>query len=77
MGGMKAAYRFFDNVKAIPEHILAGHIDATWSRARQVPIVITVQDTTCLDWSNPPATVGLDALGSHWGGAWSVTACSL
>lgn len=66
-GDLKAAYRFFDNVKAIPEHILAGHIDATWSRARQVPIVLAVQDTTYLDWTNHPATAGLGALGNHWG----------
>ena len=66
-GDLKAAYRFFDNVKAIPEHILAGHIDVTWSRARQVPVVLAVQDTTYLDWTNHPATAGLGALGNHWG----------
>lgn len=43
---LKAAYRFFDNAKAVPEHILAGHIDATWSRTRAVPLVLAVQDTT-------------------------------
>lgn len=26
---LKAAYRFFANTKTVPEHILAGHIDAT------------------------------------------------
>lgn len=41
---LKAAYRFFDNAKAVPEHILAGHIDATWSRTRAVPIVLAVQE---------------------------------
>lgn len=46
---LKAAYRFFDNPKAVPKHILAGHIDATWSRTRTVPLVLAVQDTTYLD----------------------------
>lgn len=51
---LKAAYRFFDNVKAVPEHILAGHIDATWSRVLAVPIVLAVQDTTYLNWEHHP-----------------------
>lgn len=66
-GDLKAAYRFFDNPKAVPEHILAGHIDATWSRARTVPLVLAVQDTTYLDWTTHPATAGLGALGNYWG----------
>jgi len=59
---LKAAYRFFDNAKAVPEHILAGHIDATWSRTRAVPIVLAVQDTTYLNWEHHPATQGLGGL---------------
>ena len=59
---LKAAYRFFDNAKAVPEHILAGHIDATWSRTRAVPIVLAVQDTTYLNWAHHPATQGLGGL---------------
>ena len=59
---LKAAYRFFDNAKAVPEHILAGHIDATWSRARAVPIVLAVQDTTYLNWEHHPATQGLGGI---------------
>lgn len=65
-GDLKAAYRFFDNAKAVPEHILAGHIDATWSRAREVPIVLAVQDTTCLDWTHHPATQGLGPMSPQW-----------
>jgi len=59
---LKAAYRFFDNAKAIPEHILAGHIDATWSRTRSVPLVLAVQDTTYLNWEHHAATQGLGGL---------------
>ncbi len=65
-GELKAAYRFFDNAKAIPEHILAGHIDATWSRARQVPVVLAIQDTTCFDWTHHPATQGLGPMSPQW-----------
>ena len=61
---LKAAYRFFDNAKAVPEHILAGHIDATWSRISAVPIVLAVQDTTYLNWEHHPATQGLGGLSS-------------
>lgn len=53
---LKAAYRFFDNAKAVPEHILAGQIDATWSRCRSVSIVLAVQDTTYLNWAHHPTT---------------------
>lgn len=59
---LKAAYRFFDNAKAIPEHILSGHIEATRSRTRAVPIVLAVQDTTYLNWAHHPATQGLGGL---------------
>lgn len=56
---LKAAYRFFDHAKAVPEHILAGHIQATYSRLRAVPVVLAVQDTTSFNWTHPPATQGL------------------
>ena len=59
---LKAAYRFFDNAKAVPEHILSGHIEATRARTRTVPIVLAVQDTTYLNWAHHPATQGLGGL---------------
>lgn len=59
---LKAAYRFFDNAKAVPEHILSGHIEATRLRIRTVPIVLAVQDTTYLNWEHHPATQGLGRL---------------
>ena len=59
---LKAAYRFFDNAKAVPDHILFGHIEATRSRLRTVPIVLAVQDTTYLNWEHHPATQGLGRL---------------
>ena len=59
---LKAAYRFFDNAKAVPDHILFGHVEATCSRLRTVPIVLAVQDTTYLNWEHHPATQGLGRL---------------
>jgi hypothetical protein len=59
---LKAAYRFFDNAKAVPDHILFGHIEATRSRTRTVPIVLAVQDTTYLNWEHHPSTLGLGRL---------------
>jgi hypothetical protein len=65
-GELKAAYRFFDNAKAVPAHILDGHIDATWSRARSVPLVLAVQDTTSFDWTHHPNTEGLGPMSPQW-----------
>ena len=59
---LKAAYRFFDNAKAVPDQILFGHVEATRSRLRAVPIVLAVQDTTYLNWEHHPATQGLGRL---------------
>jgi hypothetical protein len=59
---LKAAYRFFDNAKAVPEHILSGHIKATRLRTQTVPIVLAVPDTTYLNWERHPATKGLGRL---------------
>lgn len=49
---MHGAYRFFDNEKATAEKILAPHRDATLLRAKQLPRVLLVQDTTELDYTS-------------------------
>jgi hypothetical protein len=59
---LKAAYRFFDNAAVDPAQILASHVQATIARLRQVPLVLAVQDTTYLDWTDHPATTGLGPL---------------
>src|SRR3712207_410879 len=38
------------------------HVQATTARLRQVPLVLAVQDTTYLDWTDHPATTGLGPL---------------
>jgi hypothetical protein len=50
-----AAYRFFDNEAVSPEQILQPHFQATHRRMRNYPVVLIVQDTTELDFTNHPA----------------------
>ncbi|MCY2968519.1 MAG: IS4 family transposase [Planctomycetota bacterium] len=49
-----AAYRFFDNKSVSPEKMLHAHRTATQRRMRAQPVVLIVQDTTELDYSNHP-----------------------
>ena len=49
-----ATYRFFDNASVSPEEILLPHRAATERRMREHPVVLIVQDTTELDYTNHP-----------------------
>jgi len=49
-----AAYRFFDNDSVTPEQILEPHLRATQRRMRDHPVVLIVQDTTELDYTQHP-----------------------
>jgi transposase-like protein/transposase Tn5 family protein len=60
---LKAAYRFFANDAIAPQDCLSSHIEATYSRLHQVPLVLAVQDTTEVDWTSHRATQGLGPLG--------------
>src|SRR6266571_4144018 len=63
-GGMlKAAYRFFDNDAIETQDMLQSHIESTYRRLDQVPLVLAVQDTTEVNWTGHPATQGLGPLG--------------
>jgi hypothetical protein len=66
---LKAAYRFFDNDHIQADAILASHVRATTTRLTRVPLVLALQDTTYLDWTDHPATTGLGPLAapSHQG----------
>ena len=59
---MKAAYRFFDNDYVRAEAVLDSHVQATVQRLQAVPLVLAVQDTTYLDWTDHAATTGLGPL---------------
>jgi hypothetical protein len=61
---LKAAYRFVENEAITPEAMLAPHQQATRERCAMVPLVLAVQDTTELDYSQHPQTTGLGPL-SH------------
>jgi hypothetical protein len=51
----QAAYRFFDHDQVLPERLLQPHQQATRQRLGQQPVVLLVQDTTELDYTNHPA----------------------
>ena len=50
-----AAYRFFDNDAVTPEQVLQPHREATQRRMCKEPLVLIVQDTTELDYTQHPA----------------------
>jgi len=58
----KAAYRLLDNEAIGAEAILEGHYQASAERAAKEKIVLAVQDTTELNYTNHPATQGLGYL---------------
>lgn len=49
-----AAYRFFDNDAVTAEQIMRPHRESTQRRMREHPVVLIVQDTTELDYSDHP-----------------------
>ena len=59
---LKAAYRFFANNYVRADAVLASHIQSTTRRMQEVPLVLAVQDTTYLDWTDHPATKDLGPL---------------
>lgn len=61
---LKGAYRFFENDDIEPDDILQSHIDATYQRLDQSPVVLAVQDTTEINWTHLRATQGLGPLGN-------------
>ena len=66
---LKAAYRFFDNDYVRAEAVLASHVLSTIRRMQTMPLVLAMQDTTYLDWTDHPNTTGLGPLAapSHQG----------
>ena len=59
---LKATYRFFGNNSIQAEAVLDSHVAATYRRMQAVPLVLAVQDTSLLDWTHHPATIGLGSL---------------
>jgi hypothetical protein len=59
----KAAYRCLANAAIEPQDCRASHLEATYRRLHQVPLVLAVQDPTAVDWTSHLATQGLGPLG--------------
>jgi hypothetical protein len=58
----RAAYLFFDNEAVEPEAIIASAAQATINRCRGQQLVLAVQDTTSLDFTNRAKAEGLGPL---------------
>jgi hypothetical protein len=52
-----AAYRFFDNDKVGFDNVLEPHVESTWLRIEQQPVVLLVNDTTEIDLTRPSQQV--------------------
>lgn len=57
-----AAYRLFDNDKVTMEKVLASHERATMARIGQQAVVLCLEDTTEVDYSDKKETTGLGPL---------------
>jgi hypothetical protein len=67
-GGMlNAAYRFVDNDAIAPQAFLQSHVESTYSRLAQVPVVVAVPESPEGNGTRHPATEGL--------GPWGHKAC--
>lgn len=60
--GAKGAYRFFDHPKVMMEKILEPHREATGERVKGKEVVLAIQDTSFIDYTNHPAAEGLGLL---------------
>ncbi len=58
----KAIYRFWSNTKVTTEGILSGSINSCKSKCSQAEVVLSIQDTSDLDFSNLLKTSGLGYL---------------
>ena len=60
----KAAYRFFDHPRTTMEDLLEPHYQSTIHRMAQEKVVLSVQDTTSLNYTMHPETDGIGPIGS-------------
>ena len=61
----KGAYRCLDHQEVKVEQVLGAHRKATLERARGQKVVLAVQDTTTLNFSTHPQTVGLGPVSNN------------
>ena len=55
----KGAYRFFKNKQVSMDKLLKPHVETTIGRCKGQAVVLAVQDSTALDYTNHPETDGL------------------
>jgi hypothetical protein len=60
----KAAYRFFDHPRTTMQDLLEPHYQSTIRRMAQEKLVLSVQDTTSLNYTMHPQTNGIGPIGS-------------
>jgi hypothetical protein len=60
----KATYRFFDDSEHTMDKILESHYQRTISRMQREKVVLSVQDTTYLNYSAHPATENIGPIGT-------------
>ncbi len=60
----KAAYRFFDHPRTTMQDVLEPHYQSTIRRMAQENVVLSVQDTTSLNYTMHPETDGIGPIGS-------------
>jgi hypothetical protein len=65
----KATYRFFEHPKTPMKPLLEPHFQSTIKRMAQETVVLSVQDTTSLNYSAHPETNGIGPIGSSKDGA--------
>jgi len=65
----KAAYRFLEHPKTPMNLLLEPHYQSTVQRIAQEKVVLSVQDTTSLNYSTHPETNGIGPIGSSKDGA--------
>lgn len=66
---LKAAYRVLNSSKVTMERLLKPHCHQTVAAAHRHPVVLMVEDTTELDYSDHPSKTGLGPVGNErgWG----------
>jgi len=65
----KATYRFFEHPKTPMKLLLEPHYKSTITRMAQEKVVLSVQDTTSLNYSTHPETNGMGPIGPNKNGA--------
>lgn len=61
----KAAYRLLNHPEACMDTLLSSHLEATLARAAGQSVVLSLSDTSTLNYSTHPETEGLGPIGSN------------